>query len=75
MSYPAQLRLEQMVFDCPHYQVPVRVESRMAVPSDFFRESPVRILQRTCSAEFDCVLLDKSACPMRIQQIRLQTRR
>ncbi|MEX2161314.1 MAG: hypothetical protein WD751_05300 [Anaerolineales bacterium] len=75
MSYPAQFRLEQKVFACPHYQVPVRVESRVAIPSDFFRESPVRIVQRTCSAEFDCVLVDKSACPMGIQQIRLASRR
>ena len=73
MAYPAQLRLQQTVFSCQHYSVPVRVESHVAYPSDFFRELPQRILRRTCSAEFDCILVDKAACPMRIQQIRLQT--
>lgn len=73
MAYPAQSRLQQTVYSCPHYSVPVRVESHVAYPSDFFREQPQRILQRTCSAEFDCILLDKAACPMRILQIRSQT--
>lgn len=69
MSYPAQLRTEQEQFACPH-RGQVRVESRVAVPSDFFQELPVRIVQRTCSNEFDCILLDRAACPMHIEQIR-----
>ena len=73
MAYPAHSRLQQTVYSCPHYSVPVRVESRISYPSDLFREQPQRIMQRTCSAEFDCILVDKSACPMRILQIRSQT--
>lgn len=73
MSYPAQSRVERRDFVCPHYHLTVQVESRVAMPSDVFREQPARITDRTCSAEFDCVLIDKSACPMHLQQIRLQT--
>jgi hypothetical protein len=69
VSYPAQLRSEQEQFACPHRGL-VRVESRVAEPSDFFREQPVRIVQRTCSNEFDCILIDRAACPMHIEQIR-----
>lgn len=73
MAYSAQAHQQQMVYACPHYDIPVRVESQVVMPSDFFREMPQRITRRTCSHEFDCFLLDKSACPMKLLQIRKQT--
>lgn len=73
MSYPAQTRTERRDYVCPHYHLTVQVETRVVFPSDFFREYPARIMERKCSGEFDCVLVDKSACPMHLQQIRLQT--
>ena len=72
MGYPAEVRSQQAVFLCAHYRAPVVIESSVVYPSDLFWEQPQRILQRTCSAEFDCILLDKSACPMRLQQIGKQ---
>ena len=50
----------------------VRIETRVTYPCDLFAEQPQRIMDRTCSDEFNCVLLDKSACPMHLQQIRTQ---
>ncbi len=72
MGFPAQLHREQSFFDCPHYDIPVKVESHVVHPSDYFQELPQRIVRRTCSHEFDCFLLDKSACPMKLLQIRGQ---
>ncbi len=73
MAYLARNQRQHMVFTCPHYGFPVNIETEVVYPSDFFRELPPRILQRTCSGEFDCVVVDKSACPMRLAQIRNQT--
>ena len=70
MGYPAQLGIKETVFACPHYDIPVKIESQVVYPSDFFQDQPNRIIQRTCSYEFDCYLLDKSACPMKLLQIR-----
>jgi hypothetical protein len=50
----------------------VLVESNVVYPSDVFAEMPQRLMSRTCSHEFDCYLLDKSACPMHLRQIRNQ---
>ena len=70
MRFPVQLRLQETVFACPHYDIPVKIESQIVYPSDFFQDQPKRIIQRTCSHEFDCYLLDKSACHMKLLQIR-----
>lgn len=73
MSFPARQHVNQTVFRCAHYDIPVLIESKVVYPSDLFADMPQRILSRTCSHEFDCHLMDRSACPMRLQQIRLQT--
>ena len=70
MGFPAQLRLQETVFVCPHYDIPVKIESQVVYPSDFFQDQPNRIIQRACSHEFDCFLQDKSACPMKLSRIR-----
>lgn len=72
MSYPARPEVHQMVFNCAHYDVPVLIESKVVYPADAFAEMPQRLMSRTCSREFDCFLTDKSACPMRLRQIRNQ---
>lgn len=73
MSFPARSEVQKAVYHCAHYDIPVLIESKVVYPSDLFAEMPQRILNRTCSHEFDCFLLDKSACPMHLQQIRMQT--
>ena len=73
MSFPARAHVQKNVYRCAHYDIPVLIESNVVYPSDLFSEMPQRILNRTCSHEIDCFLLDKSACPMRLQQIRKQT--
>ncbi len=73
MSFPARAHVQQTVYHCVHNDIPVRVETKVVYPSDLFAEMPQRILNRTCSHEFDCFLLDKSACPMHLRQIRNQT--
>ena len=73
MSFPARAESQKTVYHCAHCDAPVLIESKVVYPSDLFAEMPQRILKRTCSHEFDCLLLDKSACPMHLQQIRNQT--
>jgi hypothetical protein len=72
MSFPARPQVNQTVYKCAHYDVPVLIENKVVYPSDIFAEMPQRLLNRTCSHEFDCYLLDKSACPMHLRQIRNQ---
>lgn len=72
MSYAAQEQVRRSYYRCPHYDQPAVIDTCVAQPSYFFREMPSRIISRTCSAEFDCILMDKSACPMRLVQIRNQ---
>ena len=72
MSYPARAQTHQTVFHCAHYEIPVLIESKVVYPSDAFAEMPQRLMSRTCSHEFDCYLIDKSACPMHLRQIRNQ---
>ena len=72
MSYPATTHMQETFFNCPHFSDLVRIETRVTYPCDLFAEQPQRIMDRTCSDEFNCVLLDKSACPMHLQQIRTQ---
>lgn len=70
MAYSAHSENQETVFTCPHINQPVQVATQVVYPSSFFRDLPPRVVQRTCSGEFDCVLVDKSACPVKVEEGR-----
>ncbi len=72
MAFSSRMHIEEKTYQCAHCSQPVVIESKIVYPSDLFREMPQRIAGRSCNHEFDCVLMDKSACPMKLLQIRGQ---
>jgi|GEM_PF-1782545 len=64
-------RLKETTFTefCSYAGCEVKVDTTVVLPSNFMPETPPRIIKRSCSSYADCILQDKTACPLAVGKL------